>query len=158
VKTLGFSGAGNNEWTQYQLALTDFVEPGSDIFIAFREHVANTSVEGDALFLDLVEVTSMVTAINERLEGISHFQLHQNHPNPFNPSTQITFSLLQDAEVTLRVFDLLGNAVATIIEKRHYSRGLHQVHFDAKSLSNGIYFYKIETAKFVEVKKMLLVR
>lgn len=158
VATLQFRGAGNNDWQKYAYSLTDFVEPGSNIFIAFRERVANTSIEGDALFLDLVEVVSLITGVADSPTPPAKFELAQNYPNPFNPSTQITFSLPKSAVVFLRVYNLLGQKVATILNGAPYSAGRHRVAFEAGHLPNGIYFYKIEAGGFVDVKKMTLLR
>ncbi|MCI0698634.1 choice-of-anchor J domain-containing protein [candidate division KSB1 bacterium] len=167
VATLAFSGPGNNEWKQYQFTLTDFVEPGSDIFIAFREHVANTSVEGDALFLDLVEVTSMVTAINERLEGRSHFQLYQNYPNPFNPETTIRYNMPFKGQALLAIYDLTGRRVAQL-EAGVKNAGEYVIRWDGRdsagnSVTSGIYFYRLEVkssngAVVVLTKKLALVK
>jgi hypothetical protein len=158
VAALQFRGPGNNQWQRYAFALTDFVEAGSNIYIAFREHVSNTAVLGDALFLDLVEVVSLVTDVADSPESPQHFELAQNYPNPFNPSTQIAFSLPQSTRVFLRVYNLLGQHVATILNGDLYSAGRHRVVFDAGALPTGIYFYKIEAGGFVSVKRMTLVR
>lgn len=158
VTTLSFSGEGPNQWIQYSFDLTDFVDSGSDIFIAFREHVNNTTNSGDALFLDLVEVISMVTGVAENSNIPHEFSLDQNYPNPFNPSTKISFSLAQSSEVTLKVYNLLGQIVATLVDGVSYPTGQHSVQFDATDLSNGVYFYRIEAGNFVDTKKMALVK
>ncbi len=158
VATLKFRGAGNNAWTKYAYALTDFVPADSSIYIAFREHVTSTTNAGDALFLDLVEVVSLVSDVTGPVTSPEKFQLAQNYPNPFNPSTQIAFTLPQNATVSLRVYNLLGQQVATILNGALYSAGSHRVTFEAQNFSNGIYFYKIEAGSFVDVKKMTLLR
>ncbi|MFQ5752849.1 MAG: choice-of-anchor J domain-containing protein [bacterium] len=158
VTTLSFTGPGNNAWTQHSFALTNFVEPGSNIFIAFREHVKNTKVEGDALFLDLVEVSSLVTEVAERPLQPDKFVLFQNYPNPFNPTTEITFSLAQSVVVTLKVYNLLGQEVAALIAGKRYKAGKHRIQFDAINLPNGIYYYRIEAGDFVDIKKMTLLK
>ncbi|MFQ5606044.1 MAG: choice-of-anchor J domain-containing protein [bacterium] len=158
IDTLSFVGEGNNAWVKYAYELINFVEAGSDIFIAFREHVANSSEEGDALFLDLVEVTSLVTGVDEKSNLPVQFALLQNHPNPFNPSTTIVFSLPKDSEVTLEIFNLLGQVVTTLVDRQPYAKGQREVLFDARDFASGIYYYRLEAGNFVEVKKMILVR
>ncbi|NIV91837.1 T9SS type A sorting domain-containing protein [candidate division KSB1 bacterium] len=158
LSTFAFTGSGDNEWQEHAFSLTEIVEPGDTISIAFRERVPSTRVAGGAVFLDLVEVTSLVTDVAARNAGIEDFRLLQNYPNPFNPSTTITFSLPQRAAVTLKVYNLLGQAVATLIDGQSYSEGRHQVRFDASDLANGIYYYKIEAGQFADVKRMTLLK
>ena len=90
------------------------------------------------------------------------FSLDQNYPNPFNPSTKITFSLATDSKVTLKVFDVIGQEVASLINQ-NLTAGVHNVDFNAAGINSGVYFYRIEAsgvngAKFVDVKKMILVK
>jgi len=165
VTSLHFSGAGNNDWREYRFALTDFAAPDSNIYIAFREHVANNEAQGDALLLDLVQVTSLVTGTPGDPSVPFNFALSQNYPNPFNPSTQISFSLPQSARVSLQVYNLLGQRVATLVDGIFYPLGRHRVSFAADHLPNGVYFYRIEardpatgSLRFVDVKKMTLLR
>jgi hypothetical protein len=90
------------------------------------------------------------------------FSLEQNFPNPFNPSTQITFNLRIDSDVQLKVFNLLGQEIATLINGR-LSAGTQQVEFKADNLTSGVYFYRIDAkgidgSNFSSVKKMILNR
>lgn len=158
VAAIRFTGPGNNDWQPYSYALTDFVSPGDSIFIAFREQVSNTRVAGDALFLDLVEVGTLVTDVTRPLEGPRDFALHQNYPNPFNPTTKIRFSLSHKARVTLKVYNMLGQPVSTLLAGQLYSTGEHEVTFDAKKLPNGIYYYKMEAGSSVDIKKMTVLK
>ncbi len=157
VTTLVFMDTSSN-WIQYSFGLTDYVDPGSDIFIAFREHVNDTENEGDALFLDLVDVAGLITSVFENPELPSEFVLNQNYPNPFNPATRLSFSLPRSSKVTLTVHNLLGQVVATLLDEVSYSSGSYDVQFDAANLPNGIYFYKIAAGNFKEVKKMTLLK
>jgi len=158
VTTLVFTDTSSNDWTQYCFGLTDYVDPGSDIFIAFREYVNDTENEGDALFLDLVDVAGLITSVFENPELPSEFVLNQNYPNPFNPATRLSFSLPRSSKVTLTVHNLLGQVVAILLDEVSYSSGSHDVQFDAANLPNGIYFYKIAAGNFKEVKKMTLLK
>ena len=85
------------------------------------------------------------------------FELSQNYPNPFNPSTKIKFSLNAETDIQLNVYNTLGQKVAEIFSGS-LKEGYHEVVFDAGSLTSGIYFYRLETDQFVDVKKMILLR
>jgi hypothetical protein len=90
------------------------------------------------------------------------YALQQNYPNPFNPSTIIKYSLAKSGPVTVRVYDLIGREVATLVNGEVQSAGEHQVTFSSGSLrsglSSGVYFYRIESGSFRDVKKMMLVK
>ncbi|MDP2363043.1 MAG: ice-binding family protein, partial [Ignavibacteria bacterium] len=90
------------------------------------------------------------------------FTLFQNYPNPFNPSTTINFSLTVDSKVSLKIFDVLGQEVATLINGQ-LAAGSQKVSFNASSLNSGVYFYRIDAAgidgqKFSSTKKMILMK
>jgi len=86
------------------------------------------------------------------------YDLDQNYPNPFNPSTQITFSLAKAGITTLKVYDVLGKVVATLVDG-YQEAGPHTISFNAgRNISSGMYFYKIESGSFSSVKKMMLIK
>ncbi len=92
----------------------------------------------------------------------AQFSLDQNYPNPFNPSTKIAFSLATDSKVSLKVFDVLGQEVASLINQ-DLAAGVHNYDFNASGFNSGVYFYRIEAtgtngSEFVDVKKMILVK
>jgi hypothetical protein len=94
------------------------------------------------------------------ITGIRNFKLEQNMPNPFNPTTNITYELFDASYVKLKVFDLIGKEIATLVDGEQ-TKGTYTVQFDASNYANltsGIYFYKIETSKYSEVKKMILTK
>jgi photosystem II stability/assembly factor-like uncharacterized protein len=95
----------------------------------------------------------------ENDEGVtpSEYALFQNYPNPFNPSTTIRYSIPNSEFVTLRVYDVLGIEVATLVNEDK-STGSYEIHFNATELSSGVYFYKLQAGNFVETKKMLLLK
>lgn len=88
----------------------------------------------------------------------SQFSLEQNYPNPFNPSTTIEFSLPTSQDVTLKVFNLVGQEVRTLILDQRMEAGVHQVSVKMDNLPSGVYLYKLTTNRFSEVRKMLLLR
>jgi len=85
------------------------------------------------------------------------FTLEQNYPNPFNPSTTINYEIAEQRLVNLKVFDILGNEVAVLVNEEK-NTGSYEVDFDATGLSSGIYFYKLQAGDFVQTKKMILLR
>jgi hypothetical protein len=85
------------------------------------------------------------------------FSLLQNYPNPFNPSTNISYQLPISSNVTLKVYDVLGNEVATLVNEEK-PVGIYDVEFNASQLASGIYFYILQAGNFVEMKKMILLR
>ena len=85
------------------------------------------------------------------------FSLHQNYPNPFNPTTTIQFALPQGAPVTLKVFDITGREVATLIDGELQS-GNHRIEFDGSRLASGVYVYQIRTEGFVQAKRLTLMK
>lgn len=92
--------------------------------------------------------------------GIKEFSLAQNYPNPFNPATTISFNLAVDSKVSLKVFDVLGQEIMTLLNETK-TAGTHTVSFDASKLNSGVYFYIIDASgvdgqKFTDVKKMIL--
>ena len=89
---------------------------------------------------------------------ICKFTLFQNYPNPFNPETIISYSIASDCHVTLKIYNLAGKEVATLVDKRH-NKGIYEVTFKGDSFSSGMYFYKLSVdSKTVDTKKMLLLR
>jgi len=85
------------------------------------------------------------------------YYLKQNYPNPFNPITKISFGIPEKSKVRIAVYDVLGNRVSVLIESE-LTAGSYDVDWDAGEQASGVYFYKIETEKYTETKKMLLVK
>lgn len=85
------------------------------------------------------------------------YALHGNYPNPFNPSTTISYALPEAAEVTLRIFDVNGRTVATLVDGWR-NAGSHDVTFDAAHLSSGVYVYQLQTDNFTGARKMMLIK
>ncbi len=85
------------------------------------------------------------------------YSLSQNYPNPFNPSTKISFSIPTNGFVTMKIFDVAGKEVMTLVNKS-MTVGSYSVDFNGASLSSGVYFYRLESGNFVETKKMMLVK
>ena len=106
------------------------------------------------VYYDSENLPTGITNIN----GIaSSYSLSQNFPNPFNPTTTMKFSIPKDGLVKLVVYDLLGKEVATLVNDEQ-TKGTYEVTFDATKLNSGVYFYKITSGDFSEIKKMMLVK
>ena len=85
------------------------------------------------------------------------YSLEQNYPNPFNPSTVIEYQIPAESRVSLKVFDVLGREVKTIVDKNQ-SAGKYKINFNAGRLSNGIYYYRLTSGNFVKTKKMIVLK
>lgn len=102
--------------------------------------------------------TGSIVGIDDEISGIpTSFQLKQNYPNPFNPTTTITVGLPEDSHVKIAVYNLIGQEVAQVTDKR-MSAGFHSLNFDASSLKSGVYLYRLEAGDFVQIKKMILLK
>jgi hypothetical protein len=100
---------------------------------------------------EIVSVTNEVSAIPDA------FSLEQNYPNPFNPSTTISWQSPVGSHQTLKVYDLLGKEVATLVDE-FKPAGRYEVEFNASKLSSGTYFYRLRAGSFIETKKMLILK
>ncbi len=100
---------------------------------------------------------SSLVSVEKQRELPTTISLSQNYPNPFNPSTQIEFALPKEGHVTLEVYNLLGERVATLVNES-MSVGYHTVRFDASHLSSGLYLYRMVAGSTTIVHKMMLVK
>lgn len=112
----------------------------------------------DAEFLgSKIEFADFWTGINDNLQAAKEFRLDQNFPNPFNPLTHISYSISNAGHVQLKVFDVLGKEVTTLVD-RFENAGEHRTEFNAASLSSGVYFYRITSGSYSAIKKMVLIK
>ena len=106
----------------------------------------------------LIKTTPDVSSIESNNNSmISDSSLHQNYPNPFNPSTKINWQSPVGSWQTLKVYDVLGNEIATLVDE-YKSVGKYEVEFNASSLPSGVYFYELIAGSFIKTKKMLLLK
>ena len=87
----------------------------------------------------------------------TNFNLEQNYPNPFNPSTTFRYSIPQQSKVVIKVLDILGNEIETLVNEEKPS-GTYELTWYAANLPSGVYFYRLQARNFVETKKMLLLK
>jgi C1A family cysteine protease len=115
---------------------------------AIEYRLKQVDFDGSYSFSEVIRVGNLAPA---------EFGLEQNYPNPFNPSTEIKFSIPQTTKVTLKVFDIMGREVVTLIDEQ-LEAGKHALVFSAANLSSGVYYYTIITENFIQTKKMILVK
>ena len=106
----------------------------------------------------IAAVINVLTDVKENSNSIpTNYTLYQNYPNPFNPTTRIRYSIPTGSFVQLKIFDILGNEVASLV-KAQQPAGYHEVEFNAANLSSGIYFYRLQTDNYSESKKLILMK
>lgn len=101
--------------------------------------------------------SDFAVSVNENIRGPEQFKLFQNFPNPFNPTTQIEYSIPENNHISLKVYNVLGSEVANLY-KGFQSAGNHSVTFSAANLAGGVYYYRLETENFSETKKLILLK
>src|SRR5437773_2956585 len=102
---------------------------------------------------------------NDTLVGISNnnnqvpnsYKLEQNYPNPFNPGTEISFAIPKSGLVELKIYDIVGREVATILNENRPA-GNYKVQFNASAFASGVYFYTLKSGDFTDTKKMVLIK
>ena len=144
---------GGNDWIEQKCPST--IPPSNIYFIN-----ENTGwIVGDGIFKTINGggVVSVKDEWQNEQNVPETFHLYQNYPNPFNPTTKISYQLPTTAQVTLKVYDLLGRELTTLV-KEEKEAGTHEVEFDASSLSSGIYLYWITIKDFVKTMKLMVVK
>ncbi len=148
-QTIGFVQGNGTSTQQHSYTYSDnTVDHGS-----YSYRLRQVDFDGSSEYSNVVEVNISAPKL---------YSLAQNYPNPFNPTTKINYSLSVDSKVTLKVFDILGQEVATLLNG-NITSGAHNVTFDASKLNSGVYLYKIEAngvdgSSFTSVKKMILTK
>jgi len=95
--------------------------------------------------------------VPENTIPVKSFSLSQNFPNPFNPSTRIQYQVPSISQVVLKIYDVLGNEIATLVNEEQ-SAGVYEIEFNASKLSSGVYFYRLQADVFSETKKFMLIK
>jgi len=136
----------------------EFSTPGN---VFLKELIFTDSLTGYAVGSDgtILKYLSSVTTTYELIKKNipNGLTLFHNYPNPFNPSTKIIYSIPQTSNVVIKVFDILGNEIETLINEQK-GVGTYEINWYAESLPSGIYFYRLQTDSFVETKKMVLIK
>jgi len=142
-QVLGFV-RGNGTTTEAQSY--SFIDRTASGVVQYR--LKQIDFDGQFEYSNVIEVDAGVP---------TQFALEQNYPNPFNPTTLISYQLPVASTVSLKVYDVLGREVATLVNERQEA-GAYNIAFNAKTLSSGIYFYRLQAGNFVATKKMMLVK
>ncbi|CAN5156925.1 hypothetical protein BH23BAC3_BH23BAC3_04300 [soil metagenome] len=144
-----FSGEDS---TFVELSINDISLQSGDNTLEFSNVAGNLGIDRFDLF-----IIKEVGVSNEPLELVKGYELRQNYPNPFNPSTQISFTLPQSSDVSLSVYNVIGQRVAVLANEVLQS-GQHTYQFDASNLASGMYLYRLQTDNFSQVRKMTLIK
>ena len=153
IDTTGVTGPRNADYSLPNLSFlhlskgSQAIDKGTDVGLPFS---------GTAPDLGAYEYNA-ATAVENELHPVTNYSLSQNYPNPFNPSTRISYSLPKEGLVTLKIFDVLGKEVATLVQETQ-AAGRHFVICNASNLASGMYYYYIKTENFSQTKKMLLIK
>jgi hypothetical protein len=146
----------------FQLAVNDNDGTARDAQYAWSSKSTsqwwNTPANWEVVALVGADATYSVSNEEEVVEQPANYKLEQNYPNPFNPSTTIQFSLAAAENVTLEVYNMLGQKVATLLQGERMAAGNHMQRFDASSLASGMYVYRISTPNFVQSRTMMLIK
>lgn len=115
------------------------------------------SPEIKTLLINIVRYMLNIVNVDEDISLPETFELYQNYPNPFNPITNIQFQIPNSGFVSLKVYDVIGKEVATLVDE-YKPAGMHNVQFTMNNLTSGIYFYQLKAGSFTETKKMILIK
>ena len=145
--------ATTEQWVSVDIPLSEF-QPTVNLTEVFQMMFTGNGT----IYLDNIYFSTMLTDVTEIENSVpSDFILEQNYPNPFNPSTNIRFSLPEANQVTLKVYDMLGQEVATLVNQ-FMNKGTFEIVFDASNLPSGIYHYVLKSGNFQSFKKMILIK
>jgi hypothetical protein len=134
---------------QYKITAEDYTSNESGFSTAVQ-----CTCKGDA---EDGAIASNFSSYSELNQTPDNFEIKQNYPNPFNPETNITFGIPQDSFVSLVVYNIQGEKVATLVNEQ-LAAGSYTAKFDASLLPSGIYIYKIQAGSFSQIKRMLLIK
>jgi hypothetical protein len=139
-----------------------------EVYMLMTNHGGLGRFTGRMGYLKPMNVMDGIRMIKEKLYNLSGrlnkieipktFSLSQNYPNPFNPTTTIKYAVPQPVKVSIKIYDILGRLVKTLVNDEFKDVGFYEVKFDGSNYASGVYFYRIEAGKFVQSKKMVIVK
>lgn len=124
----------------------------------FDDSPSSMTQTGTDLFKNIIVYISNISSTEDEInQAPKHFRIFQNYPNPFNPTTKIRFTISEVRYTTLKVYDVLGKEVFTLVNEEK-PVGSYKIEFNAADLPSGVYFYQLKAGDFIETKKMILLR
>jgi len=157
-KLIQYNFSSNGEVTFSRQIITNTKQSLNTIEVFVEEEFPSVWIGGNGFTFLFRKFEKIFTDLNSETMTIpSVFSLSQNYPNPFNPITKIKYSVPESDFVTLKIYDLLGKEIVTLVNKEIVS-GLHECIFNASNLSSGAYFYKLQAGIFTQTKKLLLIK
>ena len=127
------------------------------ITIMVTDENMSTAANGSYAEIDDISFDPLVTGVKDESASPKSYSLEQNFPNPFNPSTTIKYSVAETGNTTIKVYNILGSEIATLLNEVKQP-GNYELNFNAAELPSGTYFYSIESNNFRQVKKMILMK
>jgi hypothetical protein len=153
-----FNMEGNQKWFEYGKSINiagDINGDGyADVFILQPSYPDYNNPTGKLFIYSYAKITGIN---NTNINIPANFKLNQNYPNPFNPTTTINYQIPKNGKVTLKVYDILGRKVITLVNG-FKAKGRYSVQFNGSNLASGIYFYKLSSGDFSAVKKLILLK
>ena len=143
-------GASGHKIVQIQFKPKEVKSYSDNIYLQWNK-------EGQRISQVVPLSATTIVNVKDGKNNIFNFSLGQNYPNPFNPRTTIEYSIPSRSNVVIKVFDILGREVATLVNEEKPA-GVYNVNFNGSELSSGVYFYRIEAENFVETKKLVLIK
>jgi hypothetical protein len=124
-----------------------------------QDHLTNVIIQllDDVNGELIVRITNNAIVQVENISSVNEFKLNQNYPNPFNTSTRISFSLNKGSNVLIKVFDILGSEIKTLVNE-FKPMGTYSLDFDGGNMNSGIYFLRMQTENFTDTKKIILLK
>lgn len=135
-----------------------FGTTGDSVLVTCKAYAYNgfdSLASGNNLILNIVRTTVGINLISSEIPG--EFKLEYNYPNPFNPETTIKYQLPKAAFVSIKLYDITGREVSTLVNEQHQA-GYYNFNFNASYLASGVYFYRIQAGEFSDIKRMVLVK
>ena len=156
---LKYVGSLKQAGIQYEGLFGNSNHPAKLVYLAFPFETINSQTDRNAVMERILEFfDSPFTYISDESAQIPHkFTLDQNYPNPFNSSTIINFSIATTSNVKLKIFDIIGRQVTTLLD-RQYTPGYYEIKWNSAEYSSGIYFYEITAGEYSKVRKSLLLK
>ncbi|UCF65211.1 MAG: T9SS type A sorting domain-containing protein, partial [bacterium] len=152
LETVRYNSNGDNEWIS---EVNQYAGIGKGLSL---DNDLNLFVVGQ-FYYSVIKYSQLIPTSNEEVSSNvpEEYYVAQNYPNPFNPSTTIKFDLPNMSDVTLKIFNILGEEITTLVSDR-LSAGSYSYDWDASNLAGGVYLYRLQAGQYVETRKMVLLR